>query len=70
LCQLTETKKIDESTLIQIAAYFWDNENEVIDRLARVLKPEGTLLIVIRPKHQMVHYPFTKYGFKMFSKDD
>lgn len=50
--------------------YFWDNEQKVLNELKRVLKPNGKLIITLRPKRQMVNYPFTKYGFKMFSKED
>ena len=50
--------------------YFWDNESLVFGELRRVLKPNGILILGLRPKHQMLKYPFSKYGFKMFSKED
>lgn len=50
--------------------YFWDNESAVLNELKRVLKPEGNLIIALRPKHQMQQYPFIKYGFNTFSKED
>lgn len=50
--------------------YFWENEVAILNELKRVLKPKGKLIITLRPKRQMINYPFTKYGFKMFSKED
>ena len=50
--------------------YFWDNPNIVLAEIVRVLKPKGQLTISIRPKSIMEHYPFVKYGFNMFSKED
>jgi ubiquinone/menaquinone biosynthesis C-methylase UbiE len=50
--------------------YFWDHPEKILAEIHRVLKPKGQLIIAIRPKSVMEHYPFTKYGFTMFSKDD
>lgn len=50
--------------------YFWDNEMQVLQELYRVLVPGGQLIITLRPGYQMEKYPFTKYGFKLFSKED
>jgi ubiquinone/menaquinone biosynthesis C-methylase UbiE len=50
--------------------YFWGNETRVLAELKRVLMPEGKLILALRPKHQTEKYPFTKYGFKLFSKED
>ena len=50
--------------------YFWDDARTVLNELKRVLKPGGELIIALRPKHQMINYPFTQYGFKMYSKTD
>lgn len=50
--------------------YFWENPKAILKEFKRVLKPNGKLIIALRPKQQMEHYPFTKYGFRMFSKDD
>jgi ubiquinone/menaquinone biosynthesis C-methylase UbiE len=50
--------------------YFWENERKVLEELIRILKPGGKLIIALRPKHQMKDYPFTKYGFTMFSMED
>jgi ubiquinone/menaquinone biosynthesis C-methylase UbiE len=50
--------------------YFWDNEQAALTELKRVLAPEGLLIIALRPKRQMLTYPFTQYGFNMFSKEE
>ncbi len=50
--------------------YFWGDEVRVLRELNRVLTPEGKLVIAFRPKRLIEHYPFTKYGFKLFAKED
>jgi len=50
--------------------YFWDHPNLVLSEIYRVLKPNGQIIISIRPKSVMQHYPFVKYGFSLFTKDD
>ncbi|RYU97486.1 class I SAM-dependent methyltransferase [Emticicia agri] len=50
--------------------YFWDNPASVLHELKRVLKPQGQLLIAIRPKEIMEQYAFTQYGFTMYTKED
>ncbi len=50
--------------------YFWDNPQIVLAEIWRILKPKGQVTISVRPKSIMEHYPFVKYGFKTFAKDD
>jgi ubiquinone/menaquinone biosynthesis C-methylase UbiE len=50
--------------------YFWENAGKVLGEIKRLLQPNGRLLIALRPKHQMEHYPFTRYGFNMYSKQE
>lgn len=50
--------------------YFWENPPVVLNELKGVLKPEGQLLIAIRPREIMEQYAFTQYGFTMYSKEE
>lgn len=50
--------------------YFWEDAGRVFSEIRRVLKPEGRLLISLRPKSIMKHYPFARFGFRLFSKED
>lgn len=50
--------------------YFWDDENAALSEVKRVLQPGGSFVIGFRPKHQSEKYPFTKYGFNQFSKEE
>lgn len=50
--------------------YFWEEAAKVLAELKRVLQPKGKLIITLRPKRLMKNYPFTKYGFTMFSKEE
>lgn len=50
--------------------YFWEDAVKILNEIKRVLQPKGKLIITLRPKRQMKNYPFTKYGFTMFSKEE
>ena len=50
--------------------YFWDDPSKELSEIHRVLENNGKLVISVRPKSIMLTYPFTQYGFKVFSKDD
>ncbi len=50
--------------------YFWDDESLVLKGIRRILMPNGKFIVALRPKHQAEKYPFIKYGFKLFSKED
>ncbi|MGG9971533.1 class I SAM-dependent methyltransferase [Ferruginibacter sp. SUN002] len=50
--------------------YFWDDTIKVLNELKRVLSSNGKLIISLRPKHQAIKYPFTKYGFTLYAKED
>ncbi len=50
--------------------YFWEDNTQVLNEIKRVLKPNGKFIIGIRPKHHAEKYPFSKYGFKLYEKED
>jgi ubiquinone/menaquinone biosynthesis C-methylase UbiE len=50
--------------------YFWDNEIAALNEVKRIIQPGGKFIISFRPKHESEKYPFTKYGFNQFSKED
>jgi ubiquinone/menaquinone biosynthesis C-methylase UbiE len=50
--------------------YFWEDTVKILAEIKRVLMPKGKLIIALRPKHLMQNYPFTKYGFTMFTKQE
>lgn len=50
--------------------YFWDDPSRILAEIRRVLKADGELFISIRPKKTMQTYPFVKYGFTMYDKEE
>lgn len=50
--------------------YFWDDYTEIFNELKRLLFGDGLLIISIRPKHNMLNFPPTQFGFRLFSKED
>lgn len=49
--------------------YFWENPEEVLTELKRVLKNDGEIIIAIRPKHNLEKFEFTQFGFKLYTKE-
>lgn len=49
--------------------YFWENPEEFIKEIYRVLKPGGLLAISFADKDFMESLPFTAYGFDLYSKE-
>ncbi|WP_108808579.1 class I SAM-dependent methyltransferase [Aquimarina spinulae] len=50
--------------------YFWEDPQRILEEIRRILKPNGKLIISLRPKSSMAAYPFVKYGFDMFNKSE
>ncbi|MES2726113.1 MAG: class I SAM-dependent methyltransferase [Bacteroidota bacterium] len=50
--------------------YFWDDVAAVLSAIKRVLKPQGQLVLALRPKEVMEHFPFTPHGFTLYTQAD
>jgi ubiquinone/menaquinone biosynthesis C-methylase UbiE len=50
--------------------YFWDNPDEHLCEIYRVLKPGGIFYTGFRPKDVMSKLPFTKYGFNLYEPNE
>ena len=50
--------------------YFWEDPEKVLAEIHRVLSQQGKLVLALRPKASMEKYPFVKYGFDTFTKND
>jgi ubiquinone/menaquinone biosynthesis C-methylase UbiE len=50
--------------------YFWEEPSKELNELKRVLKKKGKLILALRPESAMRNYPFTRYGFKMYSREN
>jgi len=64
------TKKSFDKVFTVNTIYFWDDAQKILAQIRNVLKPGGLLVIAIRPKQMMKLYPFVKYGFTMYSKEE
>lgn len=50
--------------------YFWDPPTPHLREIARVLKPQGKLLLGYRPRHAVEHLEFTKQNFILYEPDE
>ncbi|RWX01525.1 class I SAM-dependent methyltransferase [Flavobacterium cerinum] len=46
--------------------YFWNDPQDYVHELSRVLKPDGIVSIGFIPKSTMQHIPFAKFGFVLY----
>ena len=49
--------------------YFWDEPQKHLSEIYRVLKVGGHFYTTIRRKEDMLHMPFTKHGFTLYTSD-
>lgn len=50
--------------------YFWEDTTSILNEIKRVLTNNGKFILSLRPKHMTEKYPFTKYGFTLYAKED
>lgn len=50
--------------------YFWENPALHLKEIHRVLKPGGYFCIGFRPKENLSKFPFTKFGFTLYTADE
>lgn len=53
-----------------MVVYFWDNPTEHLGEILRVLKPGGLFYTGMRTRDSMLQFPFTKFGFNLYSTDE
>ncbi len=58
------------TVLCNMVVYFWDDPSEHLDEIIRVLKPGGMFYTGMRTRESMLKFPFTKFGFNLYSTDD
>lgn len=46
--------------------YFWDQPQQHLQEIKRVLKPGGSFYSTVRTRESMLKMPFTKYGFAFY----
>jgi SAM-dependent methyltransferase len=50
--------------------YFWEEPEIHLNEIRRVLKPGGRFYTGMRTKASMQAFPFTKYGFNLYTVDE
>lgn len=50
--------------------YFWDDHVRVLKELSRVLKPQGSFVLSIRPKHILEQYAVTQHNFAIMDNEE
>ena len=50
--------------------YFWENPTEYASEIYRVLKPGGIFALTFSDSDFMKNLPFTKFGFRLYHKDE
>jgi len=62
--------QIFDKVFCNMVIYFWDQPEDDLHEIYRVLKPNGYFYTGIRTKESMLGFQFTKYGFTLHSVDE
>ncbi|GEP97385.1 class I SAM-dependent methyltransferase [Chitinophaga cymbidii] len=50
--------------------YFWENAQEMLREIWRVLKPGGSMVLSFGSQRFMQHLPFVQYGFQLYNEPE
>ncbi|RXK81438.1 class I SAM-dependent methyltransferase [Filimonas effusa] len=50
--------------------YFWEQPEQALAEVYRVLEPGGVAIISLRTKESMLQLPFVAYGFRLWEEDE
>lgn len=64
------SEEIFDSIFTINTLYFWSFPDKTLQAIRRILKPNGQLIISIRPKHVMEEHPFTAHGFTLYNENE
>jgi len=59
-----------DTVFCNMVIYFWDDPSEHLSEILRVLKPGGIFYTGMRTRESMEQFPFTKFGFNLYSIDE
>ena len=58
-----------DKVFCNMVIYFWENPEDHLNEISRVLKPNGKFYTGMRTKKSMLELPFTKFNFNLYTVD-
>lgn len=68
--KLPYADQIFDFVFCNMVIYFWENPEDHLKEICRVLKQDGKFYTGMRSKESMLQLPFTKHGFELYSVED
>lgn len=59
-----------DKVFCNMVIFFWDQPENHLKEIRRVLKPGGTFYSGFRPRESMELFPFVQYGFRLYEQDE
>lgn len=59
-----------DKVFCNMVIYFWDQPENHLKEIRRVLKPGGTFYTGIRTRESMLVFPFVEYGFNLYTTEE